>query len=62
VKLLWEKQVREPHLLDGAWEKPSTFDADDAAEEHTTLKKSNVQRAATEHPPKLGDTHGRLRT
>jgi len=61
VKLPWEKQVKEPHLLDGEWEKPSTSDADDAAEEHTTLRKSNVQPAATEHPTKLGGTHGRLK-
>ncbi len=62
MKFLWEKQVREPPLLEGEWEKPSTFDADDAAEEHTTLRKNSVQPADMERPPKLGDTRGRLRT
>jgi len=62
VKFLWEKQVKELHLLEGEWERPFTFDADDAAEERTTSKKRNVQPAATEPPPRLSGIHGRLRT
>ena len=62
MKFLWEKQVKEPLLLEGEWEKPSTSDADDAAEEPTTLRKSSVQPAATEHPPRSGGTPGKLRT
>jgi len=61
VKILWEKQVREPPLLEGAWEKPSTSDADGVAEEPTMLVKSSVQLAAMESPPRSGDTRGKPR-
>jgi len=62
VKFLWEKQVREPPLLESEWERPSTSDAEDVAEEHTTLVKNGVQPAAMGSPPRLGGTHGKLRT
>jgi len=62
VKILWEKQVKEPLLLESEWERPSTSDAEDVAEEPTTLAKSGVQPAATESPPRLDGTHGKLKT
>jgi len=61
VKIFWEKQAREPLPLEDGWEKPFTFDADDAAEEPTMLAKSSVRPAATESPPRLGGTRGKLR-
>ncbi len=57
----WEKQVKELPLLEGEWERPFTSDAEDAAEEHTTLRKSSVQLAAMGPPLRLSGTHGRLR-
>jgi len=36
VKTRWEKLARAPRLLEGVQEKLFTFDADGAAEEHTT--------------------------
>jgi len=48
--------------LEDEWERPSTFDAGDVAEERTMLVKSGVQPAATESPPKLGSTRGKPRT
>jgi len=62
VKFLWENQVRGLPLLEGAWEKPSTFDADAVAEEHITLRKSGARPVATESLPRSSDTHGKPRT
>ena len=48
--------------MESVWGKPSTSDAGDAVEGHTTLRKNGAQPAVMENPPKSDGTRGRLKT
>jgi len=48
--------------LEGAWEKPSTYDVEDVEEEPTTSQRSGAQPAATEKLQKLDDIRGKPKT
>lgn len=45
--------------MESAWEKPSTFDADDAVGEPTMSRKSDAQHADMENLRKLGIIRGK---
>jgi len=45
--------------LEGAWEKPSTYDVEDVEEGPITSRRSGAQPAATEKPRRLGDILGK---
>jgi len=47
--------------LESVWAKQFTSDVEDAAEEPTTCRKSDVRHAAMENPQESNAIHGRIR-